>query len=53
MDLEVAWLKAQVLERIETLEEREPAREELLADVLTVADEHGLDGGPLKAVIGG
>jgi hypothetical protein len=50
-DLDVKGLKAQVLRRIETLEERE--RERLLTDVLAVAEDHGLDAGALKAVMGG
>lgn len=52
-DLDVKGLKAQVLGRIETLEEREREREELLADVLAVADEHGLDAGAMRTVLGG
>ncbi len=50
-DLEIAGFKAQMLEHIEVLEERE--REELLAEVTTMAKEHGLDAGALKAVAGG
>jgi hypothetical protein len=52
-DLDVKGLKAQVLERIETLEEREREREALLSQVMAVADEHGLDAGAFKAVMGG
>ena len=52
-DLDVASLKAQVLERIEALEEQERERQKLLTDVLTMAEEHGLDAGALKAVMGG
>ena len=52
-ELDVAGLKAQVLERIEVLEERERERQEILSEVMTVADEHGLDAGVLKAVMGG
>jgi hypothetical protein len=52
-NLDVAGLKAQVLERIELLEEQEREKEELLAGVAAVAEEHGLDAGPLKAVLGG
>jgi hypothetical protein len=51
--LDVKGLKAQVLERIETLEEREREREALLSQVMAVADEHGLDAGAFKAVMGG
>jgi hypothetical protein len=51
-DLDVAGLKAQVLTRIEELEEREREREELLAGVTAMAEEHGLDAGAVKAVMG-
>jgi hypothetical protein len=51
-DLDVKGLRAQVLERIEVLEEREREREELLAEVAAMAEEHGLDAGALKAVMG-
>jgi uncharacterized protein (UPF0335 family) len=40
-----------VLERIETLEEQEREREELLSEVTAMAEEHGLDAGALKAVM--
>ena len=33
--------------------EREREREELLSQVMAVADEHGLDARALKAVVGG
>jgi hypothetical protein len=52
-DLDVAGLKAQVLERIEALEEQERQRRELLVEVMAVAEEHGLDAGALKVVMGG
>ena len=52
-DLDVAGVEAQVLERIENLEERKREREELLAEVVAVAEEHGLDAWALKAVRGG
>ena len=52
-DLDVAGLEAQVLERIETLEEQERERQELLAEVTAMAEDHGLDAGALKAVVGG
>jgi hypothetical protein len=42
-DLDVKRLKAQVLERLAVLEEREREKEELLAGVTAVAEEHGLD----------
>jgi hypothetical protein len=51
-DLDVAGLKAQVLERIEVLEEQERERQELLSEVMTVAEDHGLDAGVLTAVLG-
>ena len=44
-DLDVAGLKAQVLERIEVLEEKERERQELLVKVTAMAEEHGLDAG--------
>ena len=52
-DLDVQGLRAQVLARIEELEEREREKEELLAQVDVLTEEHGLDAGPLKAVLGG
>jgi nucleotide-binding universal stress UspA family protein len=52
-NLDVVGLKAQVLARIEVLEEQERKKEELLAQVDAVAEEHGLDVEPLKAVLGG
>jgi hypothetical protein len=51
--LDVPRLKAQVLERIEVLEEQERERQELLAEVMAVAQDHGLDAGALRAVMGG
>ena len=45
-DLDVEGLKAQVLARIEELEG-------LLAGVTSMAEEHGLDVGALKEVLGG
>ena len=51
-DLDVKRPKAQVLERIEELAEREREKEELLTRVTAMAEEHGLDAGPLKAVLG-
>jgi hypothetical protein len=35
------------------LEEREHERQKLLADVMAMAEYHGLDAGALKAVLGG
>jgi len=47
----LAWgLKAQVLERIEVLEEREREREELLADLVTAMEARGYDTLAVKAV---
>lgn len=51
-DLDVEGLRAQVLGRIAVLEEREREKEGLLAGVTAMAEEHGLDGGALKAVLG-
>lgn len=42
-NLDVAGFKKQVLERIATLEEQEREREELLAGVTALAEEHGFD----------
>lgn len=52
-DLGVAGLKAQVLERIEVLEEREREREELLAELVPAMEARGYDTGAVKAVMGG
>jgi len=52
-DLDVAGLKAQVLERIETLEQQEREREELLAEVVPLMERRGCDMGAVKAVMGG
>jgi septal ring factor EnvC (AmiA/AmiB activator) len=51
--LDVKGLRAQVMGRIEELEDRERQREDLLAQVLAVAEEQGLDAGALEAVLGG
>ncbi len=51
-DLDVQGLRAQVLARIEVLEERERERGRLLAEAAALAEEHGLDAGPLRAVMG-
>jgi uncharacterized protein (UPF0335 family) len=53
MDVDVAGLKAQMLECIETLEEREREREELLAKLVPAMEARGYDAGALKAVVGG
>jgi uncharacterized protein (UPF0335 family) len=50
-DLDVAGLKAQVLGRIEELEARERERKAMLAEVMEMAKEHGLDARALKAVL--
>jgi uncharacterized protein (UPF0335 family) len=52
-DLDVAGLKAQVLERIETLEEQERERRELLSELVPAMASRGFDTGALKAVTGG
>ena len=51
--LDVAGLKAQVLERIEVLEERERERQELLAEVVPLMESQGYDTQAMKAVMGG
>ncbi len=48
-DLDVKGLKAQVLERIQVLEERE----ELLAELVPAMEARGYDSGAVKAVMGG
>ena len=50
-DLDVAGLKAQVLGRIEELEARERAREEMLAELVPAMEARGYDTGAVKAVI--
>jgi uncharacterized protein (UPF0335 family) len=50
--MDVKGLKAQVLERIEVLEEREREREELLAELVPAMEERGYDTGAVKAVMG-
>jgi hypothetical protein len=52
-DLDVAGLKAQVLDRIETLEAREREREELLAELVPAMEAWGHDTGAVKAVLDG
>ena len=52
-DLDVRGLRAQVLERIEILEEQEREKDRLLAGVTAMAGERGLDVKPVKAVLGG
>ncbi len=52
-DLDVAGLKAQVLERIETLEKQERERQELLSGLIPAMEGRGYDTGAVKAVMGG
>jgi hypothetical protein len=52
-DLDVAGLKAQVLGRIEMLEEREREREQLLAELVPAMEASGYETGAVKAVMGG
>jgi hypothetical protein len=52
-NLDVAGLKAQVLGRIEALEEREREREALLAELVPVMEGRGYDTGAVKLVVGG
>jgi hypothetical protein len=52
-DLDVKGLKAQVLERIEMLEERERERQELLAELIPAMGARGYDTGVVKAVMDG
>ena len=51
--LDAAGLKAQVMERIEVLEERKREREELLAEVVPLMETRGYDTQAMKAVMGG
>ncbi len=52
-DLDAAGLRAQVLQRIETLEEQERERQELLAEVVPLMESRGYDTGAVKAMMGG
>jgi len=52
-DLDLRGLKAQVLEQIATLQEREREREELLAELVPAMEARGYDAGALKEVVGG
>jgi hypothetical protein len=49
-NLDVSGLKAQVLERIETMEERERERQEILSELVPAMEARGYDTGDLKAV---
>jgi hypothetical protein len=53
VDLDVAGLKAQDLERIETLEQREQERGGLLAELVPAMEARGHNTGALKAVMDG
>ncbi len=52
-DLDVAGLKAQVLERIEVLEEQERERREILSQLIPALEARGHDAGAVKVVMGG
>ncbi len=52
-DLDLKSLKAQVLDRIETLEERERERRELLAGLVPLAEGHGRDAADVRALLRG
>jgi hypothetical protein len=52
-DLDVAGLKAQVLGRIEVLEEREREREEILSELVPAMESRGYETGAVKAMVGG
>jgi uncharacterized protein (UPF0335 family) len=52
-DLDAAGLKAQVLGRIEELEEREREKEELLSELVPAMEAQGYDAGAVKAVMAG
>jgi uncharacterized protein (UPF0335 family) len=52
-DLDVAGLKAQVLGRIEELEERERERKEILSELVPAMESRGYDTESVKAAIGG
>jgi uncharacterized protein (UPF0335 family) len=51
-DLDVAGLKAQVLERIEVLEERERERQEVLSELVLAMEANGYETGAVKAAMG-
>ena len=52
-DLDVKGLKAQVLGRIDELEQREREREELLSVLVPAMESRGPDTGAVKAVMDG
>jgi uncharacterized protein (UPF0335 family) len=49
----VNGLKAQVLERIEVLEEQERERQEILSELIPAMEARGYDTEGVKAVLGG
>lgn len=51
--LDVAGLKAQVLERVENLEEQERERTKVLAELMPVMEAWGYDSGVVKEMISG
>ena len=53
LDLNVAGLKAQVLEPIEEPEERLRERQEILSEIVPAMEARGYNTGGLKAVMGG
>ena len=52
-NLDVQGLKAQILGRIEELEERERERKEILSELVPALEAEGYDTGGVKAVMGG
>jgi hypothetical protein len=52
-DLDVTGLRAQVLQRIEDLEERERERQEILDELAPLMESRGYNSQALKAVMGG
>ena len=52
-NLDVAGLKEQVLGRLETLEQREREREELLAEIVPLMEASGCEAGSLRVAMGG
>ena len=52
-NLDVKELRAEILRRVEELEEREREKEEMLAELVPAMEASGLDTGVLKAVLGG
>jgi uncharacterized protein (UPF0335 family) len=51
-DLDVAGFKAQVLERIEVLEEHERERQEILSELIPAMEARGHDTGAVKVMMG-